>query len=141
MEDNAYALMRTEDGKVAFLHSSATQWQHQFNLEIALTKGAIVLSGILSGSKSYGAETMKVTRRPMEDADDPEEETREYSEDPSWSDEIGEFAQAILTDGEILYGTSEDANRTMELVYRIYCADPVWKEQWSLDDSLPDIPV
>jgi predicted dehydrogenase len=141
VEDNAYALMRTEDGKVAFLHSSATQWQHQFNLEIALAEGAIVLSGILSGSKSYGAETLKVTRRPMEGAGDPEEEIREYDEDPSWSDEIDEFAQAVLTDGEILYGTSEDASRTMQLVYRIYCADPAWKDQWNLDDSLPNLPV
>ena len=141
VEDNAYALMRTENGKVAFLHSSATQWQHQFNLEIALTEGAIVLSGILSGSKSYGAETLKVTRRPIEEAGDPEEKIREYDEDPSWSDEIDEFAQAILTDGEILYGTSEDASRTMQLVYRIYCADPAWKQQWNLDDSLPNPPA
>ncbi len=141
VEDNAYALMRTEDGKVAFLHSSATQWQHQFNLEIALTEGAIVLSGILSGSKSYGAETMKVTRRSKGDVSDPTEEVREYDEDPSWSDEIDEFAQAILADGEILYGTSEDASRTMQLVYRIYCADPAWKAQWNLEDSLPDMPI
>jgi len=141
VEDNAYALMRTADGKVAFLHSSATQWQHQFNLEIALTEGAIILSGILSGSKSYGAETMTVTRRPGEDSGDPREEIRKYDQDSSWADEIDEFAQAILAGGEILYGTSEDASRTMQLVYNIYCADPAWKARWNLDDSMPDKPV
>ena len=139
VEDNAYALMRTEDGKVAFLHSSATQWQHRFNLEIAMTGGAIVLSGILSGSKSYGAETMTVARRGENDAGEPVEEVHRYDEDPSWKDEIDEFAQAVLTGGDILYGTSEDAGRTMEMVYRIYCADPEWKARWSLDDTMPDI--
>ena len=137
VEDNAYALMRTEDGKVAFLHSSATQWEHQFNLEIALTKGAIVLSGILSGSKSYGAETMKLMRRPENEADEPVQEIRRYDEDPSWADEIEEFAEALHAGGEILFGTSEDARRTMQLVYQIYCADPEWKERWKLDDAMP----
>ena len=136
VEDNAYALMRTEDGIVAFLHSSATQWQHRFNLEIALSKGSIVLSGILSGSKSYGAETRVVPRRSEDAAGDPPEEVHRYDEDPSWACEIDEFARAILSDGEILSGTSTDAAQTMELVYRIYCADPVWKAQWNLDDKL-----
>ena len=36
VEDNAYALMRTADGIVAMLHSSATQWRHRFSLEITL---------------------------------------------------------------------------------------------------------
>ena len=46
VEDNAYALMRTEDGIVAMLHSSASQWRHRFSLEISLTGGAITISGI-----------------------------------------------------------------------------------------------
>ena len=58
VEDNAYALLRTGDGVVAMLHSSATQWQHRFSLEIALEHGAIILSGLLTSSKSYGAETL-----------------------------------------------------------------------------------
>jgi predicted dehydrogenase len=137
VEDNAYALMRTTDGKVAFLHSSATQWQHRFNLEIALTKGAITLSGILSGSKSYGAETMTVAYRSDDDAGDPVEEMRHYEEDPSWADEIEEFARAIRGDGEILFGTSDDAFKTMQLVYRIYCADPEWRQAWNLENQVP----
>ena len=31
VEDNAYALMRDTKGRVAMLHSTATQWQHQFS--------------------------------------------------------------------------------------------------------------
>ena len=49
--------MRTADGTVAMLHSSATQWRHRFGLDITLQHGGRSLSGILSSSRSYGAET------------------------------------------------------------------------------------
>ena len=88
VEDNAYALLLTDDGVVAMLHSSASQWRHQFSLEIALSDGALTLSGILSGSKSYGAETLTVTRRGENDMGDPREETIRYNRDPSWGLEI-----------------------------------------------------
>ena len=47
VEDNAYALMKTEDNIVGFIHSSATQWRHRFNLEINLQHGSIILGGIV----------------------------------------------------------------------------------------------
>jgi len=132
VEDNAYALMRTEEGTVAMLHSSATQWRHSFRLEITLAKGAIILSGILSGSKSYGAETLTVMRIGDDDRGDPREDTTRYNQDPSWSDEIAEFAKAIIGDKEITNGSVAEALKTMELVYRIYCADQSWRDQWGL---------
>ena len=55
VEDNAYALLRTRDGVVAMLHSTATQWRHSFRLEIHLEQGALILEGILSGSRSLPA--------------------------------------------------------------------------------------
>lgn len=135
VEDNAYALMRTADGKVAMLHSSASQWRHRFGLEITLTKGALTLAGILSGSKSYGAETLTVARTSGDDMGDPKEETRRYNRDPSWADEVAEFADAVLNGRSVANGSSDDALRTMRLVYRIYCADTEWKARWSLDDG------
>ena len=60
VEDNAYALMRTEAGVVGMLNSSATQWRHRFHLDINLERGSLILGGILSGTKSYGAETLTV---------------------------------------------------------------------------------
>ncbi len=132
VEDNAYALMRSADGVVAMLHSTATQWRHRFNLDLALEKGGLLLSGILSGSKSYGAETLVVTRSAADDRGDPDERVRKYERDPSWAAEIDDFAGAILQDREIMDGSSVDALETMKLVYRIYCADADWKERWSL---------
>jgi len=138
VEDNAYALMRSEGGVVAMLHSTATQWRHRFSLELALARGGIILSGLLSGSKSYGAETMTVVWASDDDAGDPREQTTRYNTDPSWASEIGEFAEAVLTDAPIVSGSSQDALRTMQLVYRIYCSDPAWRDRWGLTDRVPD---
>lgn len=132
VEDNAYALMRTDAGVVGMLHSSATQWRHRFNLEITLERGALILSGILSGSKSYGAETLTVVYASEEDQGDPKEQVTRYNADPSWADEITDFADAILNGRAVTEGSSEDALRTMDLVYRIYKADPAWRERWNL---------
>jgi len=101
VEDNAYALMKTKDGIVAFLHSTATQWRHRFNLEISLEGGSIILSGILSGSKSYGAETITVAYANGEHGGDPKEVTTRYNEDNSWRDEIQYFTDCILKNKKI----------------------------------------
>ncbi len=128
VEDNAYALMTSNQGVTAMLHSSATQWRHRFRLDIGLTKGAIILSGILSGSKSYGEEEITVAYRNAKDKGIPKEQTVRYNEDNSWSDEIAEFHDAITNGSPILHGSVEDAYRTLELVFRIYGADPRWAE-------------
>lgn len=133
VEDNAYAIMRSETGVVAMLHSSGTQWRHRFHLEITLQKGTLILSGILSGSKSYGDETLTIARMRDDDRGDPDEETIHFEHDSSWSDEIAEFADAILNGGTVRNGSSEEAFKTMQLVYRIYCADKEWKEKWGLE--------
>lgn len=132
VEDNAYALMRTKAGVVALLHSSATLWRHRFHLDITLEKGALTLSGMLSGSKSYGAETLTVAEAAARDAGDPKEVTTRYTQDPSWRDEIFEFADAVIKDKPIVHGSSLEALRTMGLIYRIYCADPAWRKAYRL---------
>lgn len=136
VEDNAYALMRTSDGIVAMLHSSATQWRHRFQLDITLAKGALNLSGILSGSKSYGEESLTIARAdPNDDTGDPQETTTRYECDPSWADEIDEFMQAIRTGVAIENGSSREALQTMRLVERIYAADPGWSARWLSQES------
>lgn len=132
VEDNAYALMKTDAGVIGMLHSSATQWRHRFSLEVTMEKGAVILSGILSGSKSYGAETLTVVWNGEADQGDPKEQTTRYNVDPSWEGEIADFADAVLTNRTITEGSSGDALQTMRLVYDIYRADPQWREQWKL---------
>jgi predicted dehydrogenase len=135
VEDNAYALMRTANGVVALFNSSATQWRHQFNLEITLESGSLILSGILSSSKSYGSETLTVvTVDPHNNNGAPREQRTLYNRDPSWEDEVRDFAAAVLEDRPLAHGSSTDALETMKLVYRIYHADPKWRETYAIPD-------
>ena len=133
VEDNAYAILKDEIGRVAMLNSSATQWQHKFNLEISLTEGYIELHGILSGSKSYGEEKIVVGHR-NEDSDNGQMEsiTIKFLQDNSWKDEIFEFAEAIINNKPIISGTSNDALETMKLVFSIYANDEAWKKQYNI---------
>jgi predicted dehydrogenase len=132
VEDNAYALMKSKSGIVAFLHSTATEWRHRFNLEITLERGTLILTGILSGSKSYGQETLKVVYRGDEDGGNPKEQITSFIKDNSWRDEINEFADCIVNNTKTLHGSSEDAFKTMDMVYNIYTADKVWAEKFGI---------
>tara|TARA_B100000959_G_C14863807_1_gene575377 strand:+ start:63 stop:1085 length:1023 start_codon:yes stop_codon:yes gene_type:complete len=131
VEDNAYVLMKSSNGVVAQLHSSATQWRHIFNLEITLQKGSLVLGGLLTGSKSYGDETLTViSSNPAKDKGAPMESTSKYNEDVSWDNEIKYFANCLKNDLTIERGSIEDAIETMNLVEQIYQADPHWKKKY-----------
>lgn len=140
VEDNAYALMRTKNGVVGMLNSSATQWRHRFHLDINLEKGSLILGGILSGSKSYGAETLTVVKAdPGNDNGDPLEKTTRYNRDPSWEEEIKVFTDCILSNKLVDSGSSDDALQTMMHVYRIYYADPEWRHAYSIENPDNDI--
>lgn len=133
VEDNAYALLRTADGIVAMLNSSATQWRHRFHLDINLERGSLILGGILSGSKSYGDETLTVVDADHDNDDgDPRERLTRYNRDPSWDKEMQYFADCILNDRPIQSGSSQDALNTMKLVYKIYFADVAWRNTYNI---------
>ncbi|MDC3350506.1 Gfo/Idh/MocA family oxidoreductase [Flavobacteriaceae bacterium] len=133
VEDNAYAIMKDGNGRVAMLNSTATQWQHRFNLEISLTEGYIELHGILSGSKSYGEEKIIFGKRD-ENSNNGQMESKEikFLEDNSWKNEIDEFIEAVLTDSTIVFGSSKDALETMKIVYGIYFNDTLWQKKYNI---------
>ena len=133
VEDNAYAMMKDEKGRIALIHSSATQWQHRFSLEIALTEGYLELKGLLTGSKSYGRERLVIGRRDEADTGSQRDEILNYLEDNSWRDEVNEFADAVVHQHPIEYGSSKEALATMKLIYQIYCADPKWKSTYHIE--------
>ena len=131
VEDNAYVLMKSPKGLVSQLHSSATQWRHVFNLEITLERGSLILGGLLTGSKSYGDETLTViTSDPSKDNGMPKESTSKYNEDVSWDNEIKYFANSLASNTSIERGSIKDALETMKLIEIIYKADPIWKEKY-----------
>lgn len=124
VEDNAFVLLRTESGKMAQLHSSATSWKHTFRLEIGCEKGYLVISGLLSKTGSYGRETLTVGRRPSMGeraaVGNPREETTYYDSDPSWDIEVAHFVECINEGKPVEKGTSADALRVMEIIDRVY---------------------
>lgn len=121
IEDNAYAIMRNKKGVVALINSSATIWEHKFNLRINLSKGFLELSGLLTSSKSYGEEKLYThEHKDSNSVDNFKKIEYKFMEDNSWEREIDEFVNCIKMKKEPIYGTSLDALETMKLVYGIY---------------------
>ena len=128
VEDNAYAIMKNSNGVVAMLNSSATQWEHKFSLDISLSNGFISLSGILSGSKSYGEERITYAiRDEKSDNGQMQSKTIKYLDDDSWKKEIDEFVNLIIEDKKVTTGNSQQAYDAMKLVFDIYNSDIDWK--------------
>jgi len=89
---------------------------------------------LLTGSKSYGEETLIIGERSDSDRGTLESRIIKYYDDNSWKQEIDEFADAIIKKVPIKFGTSDDALKTMKLVYRIYYADSLWREKYKIPD-------
>lgn len=123
-EDSAFSILRTADGKVASLHSSAIQWKHKFSLEFICEKGVISLNGLLTSTKSYGEETITYYRKDLEQKNGklgiPPEHTMCFDSDQSWDYEMREFYDAVATGNPVSQGTIGDAVNLMEMVEGIY---------------------
>ena len=123
-EDNAFAILTGSTGRVAMIHSSATQWKHTFRLELCLEDGYVHLNGILSSTHSYGDETVVFARKQFEDTSRafgrPREEMIVFDTDDSWALEMDAFTAAIREDKPIESGNSHDALRVMQLIETIY---------------------
>lgn len=123
-EDNAFAIMQSENEVIATLHSSATQWRHKFLLEMCFEEGYINLDGILSGTRSYAPETLIVGKREFEDITHamgkPQESITWFEYDDSWKKEIEEFMNAVKGNKSVINGTIHDAYETLRLVESIY---------------------
>ena len=136
VEDNAYAILRTSKNVYAIIHSSATQWRHRFNLEINLTKGSLILEGILSGSKSYGEEKLTIVQaNPFKDNGNPKEKIIKYVNDPSWKKEIQNFADIIKNNKSVVQSSSTDAANCMKVIYDIYSGDKNWKKKFKINNT------
>lgn len=124
LEDNAFALLKTKDNKVAMLHSSATHWKHKFSLDLYMEDGYLCVNGILSSTRSYGEESITFARKQFEDKTSamgkPREEIIYFDQDDSWQHEIEEFYRCIQGKDSVSVGNSQDALRVMKLIEKIY---------------------
>jgi predicted dehydrogenase len=131
VENDAFAILRNKKNQMAMLHSSSTQWKHKFSLEISLEEGYINLYGILSSTRSYGqGERIVIARKQFEDEGfafgNPQENITYFNQDRSWEREIDDFVDCIENNKKITVGSSSDALKSMDLVYKIYQSDPQW---------------
>jgi predicted dehydrogenase len=116
LEDNAFALLRTADGRVAQFHTSWTQWKNRFTLEVFGRDGYVRVDGL---GGSYGPERLEVGRRKQEGGP-PEVEILEFpGPDLSWQAEWQEFTSAIRKGRQPL-ASAEDGLQAMRLVAAIY---------------------
>jgi len=116
LEDNAFALLKTSDKKVASMHVSWTQWKNLFSFEIFGKKGMINVEG---RGGSYGPQTVSLIKKPpMHGA--PKIEKIIYPENNfSWENEWKEFIDSIENDRPSL-GNGEDGLEVMCLAWSIY---------------------
>ncbi len=124
IEDTAFLTLKTADGKIAMMNSSAIQWKHKFDLDITLTSGYIALNGLLTSTKSYGEERITYYKRDLEQRSgkigNPKEYTMCFDEDSSWDIEMAEFYDAITGNGKVVNGTPEDAVAIMRIIDKVY---------------------
>ena len=81
----------------------------------------------------YVAETLSVVQAdPDNDGGKPKEQTTRYNQDPSWREEINTFAGFILKDKPVNQGTSDEALKTMQLIFKIYHNDEAWRQTYNI---------
>lgn len=92
VEDNAFFLLQTACGRVAFLHASWTEWKNLFSFEYSGRSGKLEISGL---GGSYGTE--RLAHYQMLPAMGPPETTiYEYpAPDDSWETEMADFSDDI----------------------------------------------
>jgi predicted dehydrogenase len=116
LEDNAFGILRYDDGCVASFHTSWTQWKNLFSLEVFGNRGSLVVEGL---GRSYGEETLTIERR--NDAGGPPRTERAVfaGPDTSWRDEWADFVAGIL-EGRRYHGDVEDGIVAMETLAALY---------------------
>ena len=116
VDDNAFLLLRTAEGKAAFLHASCTEWKNLFSLEIYGRGGKLDISGL---GGSYGIERIAYYRM-LPQMGPPETTIWEYpGSDSSWASEIQAFLHDIEQNLEPQPSLA-DAIEVLKIVQEIY---------------------
>lgn len=116
LEDNAFAILRTIDGRTAQFHTSWTQWKNRFSFEVFGTKGYVRVEGL---GGSYGDETCTIGRRRPESGPPIEEQSVFTGPDLSWQAEWREFTSAIREHRQPL-ASGEDGLKVMQVIGALY---------------------
>jgi len=116
VDDNAFLMLRTAKGQIAWLHASATEWKNTFSMEIYGRVGKLHIEGL---GGSYGTEKLTWYRMTPE-MGPPETTAWEYPmADDSWAVEFAELLADIRGKRPPSRGL-RDALAALEVVKHIY---------------------
>lgn len=116
VEDNGFALLKTAQGQVAWLHASCSEWKNLFCFEIFGRDGKLQIDGL---GGSYGVERLSFYRM-LPQMGPPETTIWEYpGEDSSWRAEF-EHLIGCIHDRRAPEGTLEDALAALDVVEQLY---------------------
>lgn len=116
VEDNAFLLLETARGQVAFLHAGWTEWKNLFSFEIAGRNGKLEVTGL---GGSYGTERLAWYRM-LPEMGPPVTTIWEYPmADDSWAVEFAEFLEDIRLRREPSPGIA-DAAAALRVVESLY---------------------
>jgi predicted dehydrogenase len=116
VDDNAFMLLRTADGRVAQLHASWTEWKNLFSLEVFGKTGKLEITGL---GGSYGTERL-VHYKMKPEMGPPDISSWEFAAaDDSWAAEFANFMTDIRERRQPSPGLA-DARAALLVVERIY---------------------
>ena len=120
VEDNGFALLKTDKGQTAFLHASCTEWKNLFSFEIYGKTGKLAVDGL---GGSYGVERLAYYKM-LPEMGPPETTIWEYpGEDRSWQLEWRHFADCVRNRTQPS-GNLDDALAALRVVQALYDNSP-----------------
>ncbi len=120
VEDNCFLALKNDDGAMAWLHASWTEWKNMFSLEIMGRHGKLTVEGL---GGSYGVERL-THHRMLPQMGPPETTIWEFPfPDRSFADELENFVAAV-EGRETANGDIHDAMANLEIVQAVYRGAP-----------------
>jgi predicted dehydrogenase len=130
LEDNAFLSLRTEAGRIAWLHASWTQWKNLFSFEIYGKDGSLHIDGL---GGHYGPQQLQIAhRRPRGGPPQVQEISctageKQSAQDDIWGQEWSAFISSVLDCKEAENGnhgarsaSGVDAWETLKIVEAAY---------------------
>ncbi|MDB5296210.1 MAG: iolG 3 [Phycisphaerales bacterium] len=116
VDDNGFALLRTEGGQVAWLHATCTEWKNLFSLEIYGRDGKLAVDGL---GGSYGVERLAFYKM-LPQMGPPETTMWEWPfPDTSWDAEWAHFTECVKERKQPM-GNLDDALATLIVIRELY---------------------
>jgi len=116
LEDNVFALLRKQDGRIATLHASWTNWRNVFSLEVFGNKGFLSITGL---GRNYGPQRLCCGVRPAEGVK-PEEQWFDFGEQDHSLEEEWRVFLDCLESGSQPPSNGQDGLRILQLTEAIY---------------------